>query len=60
MNEDDVLAILREKLTVDVDFKKGYTYWDDPRFVVRLLWDGQELSESSVSVPEWEEKRSEY
>lgn len=60
MDEVNFLELLRGRLTVDVDFKRGHAYWDDPRFVVRLLWDGQELSESSVSVPEWEEKRSEY
>lgn len=60
MDEDDFFELLREKLSVVVDFKHGSGYWENNRFVVRLLWDGEEISGSSVSVPEWEEKKGEY
>lgn len=60
MKKDELLELLRDKLTVDVDFKQGHAYWDSNRFVVRLLWDGEEVSESSVTVPDWEEKKGEY
>lgn len=60
MDEYDLFELLREKLSVVVDFKHGNGYWEDNRFVVRLLWDGKEISGSSVSVPTWEEKRSDW
>lgn len=60
MDEVNFLELLRGSLTVDVYFKRGHAYWDDNRFVVRILWDGEEVSKSSVSVPNWEEKRGEY
>lgn len=52
MGEVNFLELLRGRLTVEIDFKRGHAYWDDNRFVVRILWDGEEVSESSVSVPD--------
>lgn len=60
MNKEELLEFLRENLTVDVDFKSGSGYWDSNRVVVRLLLDGEEFSESSVSLPSWIEKESSY
>lgn len=50
MTKEDVLDIIRESLTVEVDYKKSMAYFDMTTLRVRILLDGEILSESTEYI----------
>jgi hypothetical protein len=59
MNKSELIDFLKENLRIEIDFSEAHAYWDSSNIEVRLILDGDEISQSSVSVPEWQKKQSE-
>jgi hypothetical protein len=53
MDREDILELLRDSLSVEIDIGYDYDYgWDGRRVKVVLKLDGDIISETSDSLPE--------
>lgn len=58
MTKDELIAFLKENLSLSVSHHEGQAYWDSSRITVKLFLGDEEIAEASDTMPDYERRSS--